>query len=214
MTNTSDSTSAPKSASSGSGTTATLEDPIAAEVLPRRAATPGIPISHPLMHMLPAIYHGDDFSARWLRGFDEVLAPIPSTLDCFSAYLDPALAPEDVLRWLGSWVGADDLDDIPLPRRRSLVASVVALYAMRGTPQGLRELMELTLPVSCDVIEGGGCVASSIPSGPLPGTDAAAFVVRIVENQPLTEDQKRRASLLVEANRPAHLPAVVEFSST
>jgi phage tail-like protein len=197
----------------GSGT-ATLDDPIVDETLPWRAAVPGIPISHPLMGMLPAIYHGDDFSTRWLRGFDEVLAPITSTLDCFSAYLDPALTPEDILRWLGSWLGADDLDDIPIPRRRTLVASVVSLYALRGTPQGIRELMELTLPVSCDVIEGGGCVASLVPSGPLPGTEAAAFVVRIVENRPLTDDQKRRATQLVEANRPAHLPAVVEFAAT
>jgi phage tail-like protein len=196
-----------------SGDTATLEDSLIPEVIAWRGAVPGIPISHPLMGMLPSIFHGDDFSARWLRGFDEVLAPITATLDCYSAYLDPALTPEDVLHWLGSWVGADDLDDIPLARRRSLVASVVSLYALRGTPQGLRELMELTLPVSCDVIEGGGCVASLVPSGPLPGTEAAAFVVRIAENQPLTEDQKRRAALLVEANRPAHLPAVVEFSA-
>lgn len=196
-----------------SGDTVTLDLPVDAEVLPRRAAVPGIPISHPLMQMLPSIYHGDDFSARWLRGFDEVLAPITSTLDCFSAYLDPALAPDDMLRWIGSWLGADDLDDIALPRRRSLVASVVELYALRGTAQGLREMMELTLPVSCDVIEGGGCVASLVPAGPLPGTEAAAFVVRIVERQPLSDDQKRRATHLVEANRPAHLPAVVEFSA-
>jgi phage tail-like protein len=198
---------------STSATTSTVDDALSPEPLPWRAAVPGIPISHPLLAMLPSIYQGDDFSARWLRGFDEVLAPITSTLDCFSAYLDPALTPEDVLHWLGSWLGADDLDDIPLPRRRALVAAVVELYALRGTSQGLRELMELTLPVSCDVIEGGGCVASLVPLGPLPGTEAAAFVVRIAENQPLTDDQKRRAALLVEANRPAHLPAVVEFSA-
>jgi phage tail-like protein len=196
-----------------SGDAVTLNLPVSAEVLARRAAIPSIPISHPLMQMLPAIYHGDDFSARWLRGFDEVLSPITSTLDCFSAYLDPSLTPDDVLRWIGSWLGADDLDDIPLVRRRTLVASVVGLYALRGTAQGLRELMELTLPVSCDVIEGGGCIASLVPAGPLPGTEAAAFVVRIVEHQPLTDDQKRRATQLVEANRPAHLPAVVEFSA-
>jgi phage tail-like protein len=195
------------------GDTAMLDLLASPEVLTRRAAIPGIPISHPLMQMLPSIYHGDDFSARWLRGFDEVLAPITSTLDCFSAYLDPSLTPNDVLRWIGSWLGTDDLDDIPLARRRTLVASVVDLYALRGTAQGLRELMELTLPVSCDVIEGGGCVASLVPAGPLPGTEAAAFVVRIVERQPLSDDQKRRATQLVEANRPAHLPAVVEFSA-
>jgi phage tail-like protein len=211
MTNTGD------SSTTGAGGSSVIDidevvDRMMSEVTARRAAIEGIPISHPLMGMLPAIYHGDDFSGRWLRGFDEVLAPVTSTLDCFSAYLDPALTPEDVLHWIGSWLGADDLDDIPLPRRRSLVASVVSLYALRGTPQGLRELMELTLPVSCEVIEGGGCVASLVPSGPLPGTEAAAFVVRVVENQPLTDDQKRRATQLVEANRPAHLPAVVEFS--
>jgi phage tail-like protein len=34
----------------------------------------------------------------------EVLAPVVATIDCLGAYLDPALTPEDFLRWLGGWV--------------------------------------------------------------------------------------------------------------
>ena len=48
---------------------------------------------------------------------DAALAPVVSTLDSFSAYLDPATVPEDMLRWLASWVLVA-VDDLQRPERR------------------------------------------------------------------------------------------------
>ena len=57
--------------------------------------------------MLPAMFHDDDLSQRLCGGLDDVIAPVPATLDSFWAYLDPALAPVDFVEWLAGWVGLE-----------------------------------------------------------------------------------------------------------
>jgi len=87
-----------------------------------RAAVPGLPTAVPLSAMLPGIFQEDPFTVRFVSGFDDVLAPILSTLDCLPAYFDPSLAPEDFLGWLAGWVGLSLDENWPLERRRDLVA--------------------------------------------------------------------------------------------
>ena len=168
--------------------------------------------ARPMATSLPAVFQDDDFTQRWLSAFDQVVAPIETVIDCFPAYLDADLAPDDFVAWIGSWLGADFDVELPDPQRRALVRSLVDLYARRGTVGGIRELVELQLPARCEVIEGGGAQASSAPGAPLPGSDAGAFVVRIAATAgPLSDHQRRRAAMMVEASRPAHLPVVIEF---
>jgi phage tail-like protein len=177
-----------------------------------RVAVPGLVSARPLLETLPAIFHDDGFAARWLAALDEVVAPVETTLDCFDAYLDPDLSPEDFLAWTGSWLGAVFDDDMSPAQRRALVSEVVDIYGMRGTVAGITRLVELSLPVRCEVIEGGGVAATQVPGSNLPGTDAAAFIVEIrPTGAALSDHQRRRATLVVDATRPAHLPAVVEF---
>ncbi len=177
-----------------------------------RVGLPGLVSARPMLEMLPAIFHDDAFAARWLAALDEVVAPVETTLDCFTAYLDPDLSPEDFLAWTGSWLGTVFDDEMTLDQRRSLVAEIVEIYGMRGTVTGIVRLLELSLPVAATVIEGGGAVASPTPMGELPGAASAAFIVEVrPSGAPLSDHQRRRATLIVEATRPAHLPAVVEF---
>ena len=56
-----------------------------------------------------------------------------TVLDCFPAYLDPWTTPPDLLDWLASWMGLAGARDIPLERRRRLVARAAELHAWRGT---------------------------------------------------------------------------------
>src|SRR3989441_10528090 len=91
---------------------------------------------HPLANTLPALFQEDDFTQRFVSAFDAALAPIFAALDNFPAYLDPWLAPEDFLEWLGSWFGIV-LDESWSPaRRRALVSRGFAFYRMRGTAHG------------------------------------------------------------------------------
>ena len=178
-----------------------------------RRAVPGLPTSRPFITTLPALYQEDDFTERLLSGFDQVVAPVENVLDCVAAYLDPRLAPDDFVRWLGRWLGAVLDEDMTIEQQRALVSTIAEIYALQGTVDGITRLLELSLPVRVEVVEGGDVSFSSIPSQPLPGTRSEAFLVRIspANDVALTDHQKRLCEVLIEANRPAHLPAVVEF---
>jgi phage tail-like protein len=180
-----------------------------------RRAVPELTAARPMLTMLPAIFHEDPFAIRWLAAFDDVMTAIDTTLDCFPAYIDPALSPTDFLEWIGSWLGAEPDEEMSETQRRSLVAALVDLHARRGTAGAIRELVELQLPVHCEVIEGGGSQASLGPGGPLPGTAASIFLVRITAiGATLSDHQRRRARLIIDAARPAHLPVSIEFPET
>src|SRR4051794_41110222 len=101
--------------------------------------------AQPIGPMLPAIYQEDEFSMRFVGGFDDVLAPILLTLDCLIDYFDPAVTPTDFLEWLASWVGIEVDESWETDRRRAAGGNPVEKDRRRGTisgppanPQGLR----------------------------------------------------------------------------
>ena len=47
----------------------------------------------------------DENALRFTAGLDGVLAPVWLSIDCFDAYLSPAMSPDDVTAWLATWVG-------------------------------------------------------------------------------------------------------------
>ena len=51
----------------------------------------------PLGETLPSVYLTDFFAQQLCAAFDELLAPIFATLDCFPAFLDPSTTPKDML---------------------------------------------------------------------------------------------------------------------
>ncbi len=177
-----------------------------------RGAIDGLSTPHPLGVLLPAIYQEHDLTMRFTQAFDDVVAPLQVTLDCFDSYLDPDLTPDDVLRWLGGWVGLILDDDWPVERRRAMVRGIVGLYEQRGTVEGITRLVELYTGVRVEVVEGGAAGFSVVPDQELPGTAADAFIVRVLTDDPASVDIKR-IELLVTSSRPAHLPAVVEIAA-
>lgn len=61
---------------------------------------------------------------------------------------NPDETPEDFLPWLASWVAFDLRADLPLHRRRKLLANIVPLYEIRGTKKYMEELLKL----HCDAV--------------------------------------------------------------
>ena len=110
---------------------------------------------HPLGATLPALYLDDVFAQNLCASLDEVLAPAISVLDCFPAYLDPRTAPPDMVDWLASWTGLLAARKLPVARRRRLVARAAALHAWRGTPDAVRELVELACNRPVELEESG-----------------------------------------------------------
>lgn len=101
------------------------------------AAQPGAPVSaaYRVSGPVPALFHEDPLFLELCAAIDELLSPVVTALDCFAAYLDPRLAPEDFLGWLGSLVGAEPGASGSF---RALIAGAVRSYHVRGTPDGLR----------------------------------------------------------------------------
>lgn len=175
-----------------------------------RAANAELVTAVPMGSLLPSVYQQDDFTMRWTQAMDSVVSTIITTLDCFDSYLDPLLSPPDFVEWVGSWVGVAVDPEWPESRRRALVQQAAHLFEGRGTAAGLRALLQLTTGVDVDIIEGGGSAASLQPGAALPGSDVGVFVVRLHCPQPSDSDHSRLVAL-VSANRPAHLPGVVEY---
>ena len=175
-----------------------------------RGTTPGLPVRHRLGDALPAMFLEDEFVQRFCDGLDEVLAPVPSALDNFTAILSPELTAPDFLDWLGTWVGVDVDRTVPVERQRQMVAKAAILYRRRGTAGGLADLVELFIGVRPDVIDGGGVGWSLAPGQDLPGRPGAPLVVRLPMRPP-NETVISRLDALISANKPGHVPHVVEF---
>jgi len=165
---------------------------------------------HPLGQTLPALYQEDDFTQRFVSAFDAALAPIFAALDNFPAYLDPWLAPEDFLEWLGSWFGIV-LDESWSPaRRRALITRAFEFYRMRGTAGGLKEQVEVLTGGSVDLHETGGVASSTTAGGTLPGSPNFALLVRVTMDDPDTINLARLDALVMAA-KPAHVTHKVEI---
>ena len=160
--------------------------------------------------MLPAMFHDDDLSQRWCDGLDDVIAPVPATLDNLWAYLDAALAPLDFVEWLAGWVGLELDQTWDEPRRRELVASAHRLYDFRGTAGGLADLVELYTGTRPEISDGGGVTWSPTPDAAMPGTGDAELVVRLEVEDPDSVDGSRLENM-VEMSKPAHVVHRIEI---
>lgn len=174
-----------------------------------RGAIEGLDSPHPMGIGLPALYQQDEFTQRFVAGFDDVLAPLFATLDCVDAYFDARIAPADFLVWLAQWVGVRLDETWPLERRRALVAQMVGLYGSRGTVSGLRELVAVSTGVDPEIIDGGGTGWSPVPGGEPPGVAQPQLTVR-VRGEGI--DRKRLTDLVAEAT-PAHVVVTVEVET-
>jgi phage tail-like protein len=163
----------------------------------------------PLHGLMPSVFQDDGFTGRFCAALDEVIAPVLSTLDCLDSYVDPALAPDDFLQWLGGWVGADTVEDWPIERKRQVVATAADLFRRRGTAAGLQEELELYTGARVEIEETGGVSVSRQPGGALPGTPTARLVVKVVAEEPGAV-QEARVRAIVAAAKPAHVTHHVE----
>jgi phage tail-like protein len=184
-----------------------------------RGTVAGLGSPHPLGATLPALYADDMFAQALCSAADEVIAPILLTLDCLPAYLDPATAPDDLIGWLGSWLGLV-LDDQQTPeRRRQMVRTGFELVRWRGTPRGVRDAVAAVFGAVPDVVERGRADWAEAPGGPGHNTapvDEAALgggAFGLLVRLPVPDPDKfdlRRLDAVVTAVKPAHIRHRVE----
>lgn len=185
-----------------------------------RGTIPDLPTRHPFAGALPGLFlepeinprtgrlH-ESFAERFTAALDTVLAPVFATLDNLPAYFDPEVAPADFLDWLAGWVGIEPSETWPDSRRRQLVAGATRLYALRGTAQGLADVVEIFTGLKPEIEESGGVAWSETPGSPPPGRAGPRVKVRleVSATHKIDEEMVRR---LVAAAKPAHVIAEVE----
>jgi phage tail-like protein len=169
----------------------------------------GLASPHPLGAALPALYQEDAFALRLTGALDEVLAPIFASLDGLSAYLDPALAPDDFLEWLSGWVGVTLDETWPIERRRQLVADATQLYRSRGTVAGLAAQVAIYTGGEVQVEDNGAATWSTKAGGAMPGTAAPRLRVRVTVDDP-NAVSLARLEAVVSTAKPAHVPHTIE----
>jgi phage tail-like protein len=120
------------------------------------------------LRYLPPVYREDPESRAFL---DQLLALLESVEGQESALIeglprlfDPHAAPDrprpgSWLESLAGWVSVLLDERWDEPRRRTLVAEAFGLHALRGTPEGLRRLLELTLDAPVRITEPAAAAA-------------------------------------------------------
>lgn len=173
-----------------------------------RRATPGARNPFPLERQIPAMLAEDPLICAFLRGLDEVSAPAIHVLDCFDAYLDPRLAPPDMVAYLGSWILAD-IDDVWSEEAiRDDVAKAHERAVWAGTVKALRDRLVPREMQSVEIIETGTTLTSTMPTDPQQWTEVDGPGVRVVASAGDLEDIRRIVSRLV----PAHVALEVAVS--
>lgn len=108
---------------------------------------------------LPAVYSEDprarDFGERFVSLFDAFLDEVDDVIDGRGALFDAEALPDDALGWLGGLIGLGFEAEMPVRRRRDLIAAAPDLYRRRGTPAGLRDTLRIALGVTATFEELG-----------------------------------------------------------
>jgi phage tail-like protein len=121
------------------------------------------------LERLPGAWRDDraaaDFTARFLSLFDSRLEELDRVIERYPALLDAAHVPDAVLPWLAGLLGLGNDPGWSDATRRSLIRAAPELYRLRGTPQGLRRVIELVFGVVPVIEELGAARAWGALSG-------------------------------------------------
>jgi phage tail-like protein len=182
---------------------------------------------------LPAIYSRRDpaadapgalFLERYLTLFERVLTGIEESYEEVSRLLNLDATTPEWLSWLASWLGLALDPSWPLDRRRQLLGNALALYRLRGTPEGLSRYVEIYSGSRPELMEGFrtrarpagvlgqswvlGCVPVGDGSACLPGArSGGAHRFRLyayVDDGCAKEKVEAAVRAIVDANKPAH----------
>ncbi len=110
-----------------------------------------------LVGQLPMGMLDDEFFVRFTSTFQEVATSLVEAADNIANVVDVTVAPAELVRWLGTWIGLESVDsslDELLQRR--LVRQAGLDLAWRGTRRGLEEFLGVVTGGPVVVEESGG----------------------------------------------------------
>lgn len=160
------------------------------------------------MDYLPAMYREDDFTARFLHIFEDILQPIETMVDTMHFRFDPAMTDASFLPWLYTWIGIIVDERWPEERRRQLLTSAVELYRWRGTKIGLQEYLRIYTGVVPQIIEPSGTGKTQTVHASI---GLHQFIVEIEGTARDTVD-KDIVKAIIESQKPAHTTYILKMN--
>lgn len=101
-----------------------------------------------LRHM-PSVYRQEaatgGFTERFLSMFSSLFTDVGEEIEGVTSYMDPEGIPADGLSWLENWLALETDETWPDPARRELLSRAPELFKMRGTREGLLEMVQIYL---------------------------------------------------------------------
>lgn len=117
-----------------------------------------------LVEQLPMVLRADPFLCDFLGIFQEVADGVAVHADALVDIVDVTVTTAEMVRWIGSWVGVDNVDpSLGEDRQRQLVRGIGRLLPWRGTRRGLQALLELVTGATVEVTDTGRVVAAGEP---------------------------------------------------
>ena len=128
-----------------------------------------------LVGQLPVGMIDDGFFLRFVRLFQDLATGLLEGVDNIPNSVDVTVAPPSMVRWLGSWIGIDNIDSsLPVDLQRRIVEESAQILAWRGTRRGLVQWLELMTEGKVEVADSGGVY----PAGEV-GIRAAQVWIRV-----------------------------------
>lgn len=149
-----------------------------------------------LRYGLPAVYQDSDFTMRFVGALEQVLDPVGAILDGLHHYVDPGLAPRNVLELICAWLGVETSEFQTVDELRELARHAADLGRLRGTARGLQLTLRLAFPELPLRVEGGGSVT-------WPGSEAGGKRELVVYcDKPIPPEQQAAVARAIERERP------------
>ena len=151
-----------------------------------------------LLNQLPMGMLEDDFFTRFVSIFQNLSTTMLDGVDNLENIVDVTVAPDPVVRWMGSWIGIESIDSsLPHALQRRIVRESAKILAWRGTRRGLLGFLELVSGGPAVVEESGGVYREGMSPG------AAPFVRMRVESTGWVSEED--FVTLVRDELPAHV---------
>jgi phage tail-like protein len=110
-----------------------------------------------MLEQLPNGLLDSEFFVRFVSIFQEVGETMFANADNLENVVDLEVAPDAMIRWLGSWIGVEGIDaSLPDQLQRRIVESSADTLVWRGTARGIKRFLELVSGGPAVVEDGGG----------------------------------------------------------
>ena len=94
-----------------------------------------------------------DFGQRFMALFDSAVEDMDRVIERYPALLDTDGIPQELLPWLGSFLGVTMDSAWTMAQRRAVIHALPGLFRKRGTPEGLSRALSLVLGADPAILE-------------------------------------------------------------